>query len=355
MSAVSDELTPDRIENCPHPRETQVLHGHESAEQSFLTAINAKKLHHAWLLEGPKGCGKASLAYRVARTLLGAQVDAANGLLGVAEADPVTRQITAGSYPDLMSITNGWNEKTKKWRNEISVDQVRKISGLFANRAAGNGWRVCIIDCADDLNHNAANALLKTLEEPPKQGLLLLVCHRPGRMLATIRSRCRRLVLRAPGEDISRQVAMASGADETSAKLAATLAQGCPGRAAQIANAGGLELWNWIEQVFANLPKLNKAEVHVMANRLAVKNARQSMLLFLALLQLRLQQEIHRLSLLGTADLLAPWLLVLEDNRSLQADIDRINLDPAMSLYQLIAAIAQAAIQSQNIERAGAV
>jgi len=348
MSGSLEEHSPDKIKNCPHPRETQDLYGHEHAETAFLTAICANKLHHAWLLEGPKGVGKASLAYRVARRLLGTEPDPNNGILGAKETDPLVRQIAVASFPDLMTITNGWSEKTKKWNHEINVDQVRKISHLFANRAAGNGWRVCIIDCADDLNHNAANALLKTLEEPPKQGLLLLVCHKPGRLLATLRSRCRRLQLRAPGVETAKRVAIGCGATEKDAHAAAVLAKGSPGRAAEIANANGLELWAEIEGFFDQFPRLNQAKSYELAHRLAAKGAVQARALFLDLLQIRLEKEIHDRAVANQTNSISPWLQALEANQSLANDIGRINLDPAMTIVQLVTNIQQAFAASER-------
>ncbi len=348
MTQSLEDCPPDKIENCPHPRAVHQLFGHESAEQSFLSAMNRNKLHHAWMITGPKGCGKASLAYRVARRLLGAASGADNGVLGVQEDDPVSRQIAAGSNPDLMAITNGWNQKTKKWRSEISIEQIRKISHFFANRAAGNGWRICIVDCADDLNHNAANALLKTLEEPPEQGLLLLVCHRPGRLLPTITSRCRHLALRNPGISIAQNVAMDCGANEADSTLAAKLAHGSPGRAAEIANGQGLELWAEITQIFDALPRFDQAKAHGLANRLAIKSAEQSRNLFLDLLQLRLEQEIqshaknHRMSGLDA------WLQVQTENQNLQNSLTRLNLDPAMVIVQMLGNIRKAAVLMQR-------
>lgn len=346
MSADPQDNPPDKLENCPHPRDTHQLFGHEAAENAFLQAAQANKLHHAWLIQGPKGCGKASLAYRMARTLLGAKADQQNGILGVDVADPISRQISVGSFADLMVITKGWNEKTKKWRTEISVDQVRKISKLFANRAAQNGWRICIIDCADDLNHNAANALLKTLEEPPEKGLLILICHQPEKLLATIRSRCRSLKLRNPSVQIAQQVAIDCGADDAQALAAAQLAKGSPGRAAQIANADGGRLSDEINQIFQSLPKLDRDRAHNLANRLAGKNAMQSLVLFIDLLQIRHQKHIQELALAADYQQIDPWMQALEANRVLQNDLLRINLDPAISVMQMLLNLSQAAKSS---------
>ncbi len=343
MSTSADESEPDKIANCPHPKSTPILRGHKAAETTFLNALRKQKLHHAWLIHGPKGCGKATLAYRMARTILGAAPDIENGILGTKERDPVSLQIEAKSQPDLLAITRGWNEKTKKWQSEISVDQVRRISSLFASRAAGAGWRVCIVDAADDLNRNAANALLKTLEEPPAQGLLILVCNQPGRLLPTIRSRCRALALRAPGLDVAVDVATACGAGQADAEMAARLAGGSPGRAAQIANGDGILLWGEIEQVFKTLPSFDREMAHRISNRLATKNAAENRELFISLLATRTRQMLRELAEAGALARTEAWSIALDDNQALAGAMNGINLDPAMSIYQML----------ENIYRAG--
>lgn len=352
MSADAFDNPPDKVQNCLHPRDTHVLFGHEAAEHSFLQALNNGKMHHAWLIQGPRGCGKATLAYRMARRLSGAIIDSSNGILGSASNHPISRQISAGSHPDLMVVSKGWNEKTKKWRNEINVDQVRKINKLFANRAAGNGWRICIVDCADDLNHNAANALLKILEEPPEQGLLLLICNNPGRLLATLRSRCRTLKLRAPGIEIATKIAVNCGAELKDAAFAAELSRGNPGRAALIANGNADELWEEIENIFSRLPQIDRVRTHSLAAKLAMKSAVQSLDLFFDLLQLRHEKEIKTMSLDGDLAQAQPWLKMLDINREIRIDLNRINLDPAQIVQQIIFNISKAAEQGQAIRKA---
>ena len=343
---------PDKVENCPHPRDTHVLFGHEAAEQSFLQALLNEKLHHAWLIQGPKGCGKATLAYRMARRLAGAKMDEKNGVLGSDPNQIISQQISAGSYPDLMVVSKEWNEKTKKWRNEISIDQIRKVSKLYAHKAGGNGWRICIIDCADDLNHNAANALLKILEEPPEQGLLLLICNNPGRVLATLRSRCRSLKLRAPGIESATRIAVSCGAESKRAEFAAELSQGNPGQAAQIANGNASELWADIESIFKRLPQIDRVQINSIATKLATKSARQSLDLFFELLTLRHRREIKNMAFLGDLQQIQPWEKMLDVNNQLQLDINRINLDPAQVVQQTIFNISRAAEQAQLINEA---
>src|SRR5512146_1469949 len=175
----------------PHPREVFELVGHETAEAAFEASRARGRLHHAWLLTGPEGVGKATFAYRAARRLLGAPPDVARGVLGADPEHPVSRQVAARSHPDLMVVERlGEDGKPRK---VIPVDEVRRLSEFFSKSPANAPHRVAIVDAADDLNINAANALLKTLEEPPVRGVLLMASHAPGRLIATIRSRCRRL------------------------------------------------------------------------------------------------------------------------------------------------------------------
>src|SRR5690606_77970 len=158
-----------------HPREVFHLQGHEGPETDFEAARARGRLHHAWLLTGPEGVGKATFAYRAARRLLGAPVDPAYGVLGAAPDHPVSRQIIARSHPDILVIQR--QDEDGKVRKVIPVDEVRKLSEFFSKSPASAAHRVAIVDAADDLNTNAANALLKTLEEPPARGILLLVSH----------------------------------------------------------------------------------------------------------------------------------------------------------------------------------
>lgn len=221
----------DKEPNAPAPRETFSYVGHDDEEAALLDALRGARMHHAWLLTGAKGLGKATLAYRFARVALGAKRVGPRPL-DVDPEDQIARRVTALSHPDMFVLRRGLNDRGKP-RREIAVDDARDLGGFFALAPSEGGMRVAIIDAVDDLNTNSANAILKTLEEPPANSVLLLVCHAPGAILPTIRSRCRRLALR-PLSDA--QVSAAMGAEPDPAIV--SLAKGRPGRAIALAAQG---------------------------------------------------------------------------------------------------------------------
>jgi DNA polymerase-3 subunit delta' len=216
----------DKEPNTAHPRDAYSYVGHDAAEAALAEALRGGRMHHAWMLTGPKGLGKATLAYRFARAALGARTGAAGGRpLQVDPEDPIARKIAAQAHPDLFILRRGLNDRGRP-RREISVDEARELGKFFSLAPSQGGMRIAIIDAVDDLNRNAANAILKTLEEPPARSALILVTHAPGAVLATIRSRCRRLPLRALADAEVRQ-ALGGEANETIVRLA----KGRPGRA----------------------------------------------------------------------------------------------------------------------------
>ncbi|KQY96580.1 DNA polymerase III subunit delta' [Brevundimonas sp. Root1423] len=248
-----------------HPRDRFDLIPDAAAEASFLDAFDKGRLHHAWLLCGVEGSGKSTFAYRAARRLLGAASDPSRGLLGTRPDDPVARLVTAQSHPDLLVLERAVEGgKTKK---SISVDQARDLPEFFSKSPSQARYRVAIIDAADDLNLNAANALLKVLEEPPERGVLFLVTHAPGRLLSTIRSRCRRLAfpvwpLHALEDLVRNQTGVSSG----EAARIANMAAGSPGQALALASGATLEA-DQLAQAWVAAPVVDRAEAMAIADR----------------------------------------------------------------------------------------
>jgi DNA polymerase-3 subunit delta' len=257
------------------------LIGHTAAEKTLSDAWTTGHMPNAWLISGPQGIGKASLAYNFATLILNGILKGEGGdLFGatpmgleLAADDPVAAMVTNGTHPDLMVVQRTVNEKTKRMREEIVIDDARKASGLFARTSSTGGWRVVIVDAADELNTNAANALLKLVEEPPEKAVVLLVAHRPGRVLLTLRSRCRHLRLGPLSADQVAKVLAAhhTDADTTPQQAAAlaALAEGSPGRALRLAAVDGLTLHGDLLDILAGLPNMDILAQHKLADRMA--------------------------------------------------------------------------------------
>jgi DNA polymerase-3 subunit delta' len=248
-----------------HPRDRFDLIPDAAAEAAFLDAQAKGRLHHAWLLCGVEGSGKATFAYRAARRLLGAAPDPSRGPLGTDPYDPVARTIAAQSHPDLLVLERAVEGgKTKK---SISVDQARDLPEFFSKSPSQAHYRVAIIDAADDLNLNAANALLKVLEEPPERGVLFLVTHAPGRLLATIRSRCRRLAFPVwPQHALEELVRNRTGVPSAEAARIAAMAGGSPGQALALASGATLEA-DQIAQAWVAADQIDRAEALSLADK----------------------------------------------------------------------------------------
>src|SRR3712207_5403681 len=176
-----DAVDPDRFEGALHPREQFAFFGHQEGEGAFLEGLRAGRLHHAWLIGGPLGIGKATLAYRLALFIPphGGPVPDGPTSLDVDPSHPVVRRIAASAHPDLAVGRRGLRKDGKAYSAEISVEQARKALDLFASTAGRGGYRICSVDAADDLNASSANALLKVIEEPPPRSVFLVVSHAP--------------------------------------------------------------------------------------------------------------------------------------------------------------------------------
>jgi DNA polymerase III subunit delta' len=257
------------------PRETSVLFGHREAEATLLNAYRSGRIPHAWLIGGPKGVGKATLAYRTARFVLAHRDPAATDVqraenLWVDPNHSVARLVASGAHGGLLTLERTVNDKGVM-RTVITVDETRETISFFGSTAAVEGWRVCIVDTVDELNPNAANALLKILEEPPQQSLFLLLSHAPARVLATIQSRCRKLALRALNpSDVIRAAATATGVDPADAALteAAQASEGSVARALTLMGGDALKLQQRTAALLATLPRVDPRELHALGDAL---------------------------------------------------------------------------------------
>ncbi len=247
-----------------HPRYAESLKGHGAALQHFEAAFAAGRPHHAWLITGPMGIGKATLAYKLAMRALSHGGDSGQ----------TTRWVHARSHPDLGLLERSFNDsKPKRLRAEISVDDVRQFGGFFERTASTGGWKVGIVDCVDDLNAESANALLKLVEEPPVKSLLLLVCHQPGRALRTLRSRCLRLPLKPLAAAETRAILEALPVDKkptTDAIDRATrLSGGSPGQALQLLNSTGAKAFDQFAANSGRNASTNTAIASLFSSRAA--------------------------------------------------------------------------------------
>ena len=308
---MSDEERPepDRIEGAPHPRDTPRLFGQEAAEAEFLEAFNLGRLHHGWMITGPRGSGKATLAWSIARFLLATPDPAEDdgGMFGEALAPaqaeslaispdhPVARRMAAGAEPGLFVLRRGVNENTGRLKAQITVDEARRLKNFFSLSSADGGRRVVIVDATDELNTSAANAILKLLEEPPARTTLLLVTHQPSGLLPTIRSRCRVLRLRPLDETAMQAALQQAGIDAGAPERLAALAEGSVGAAVQLANLDGLKLYaEWVA-ILDSLPRLDRARAQALAEAAAARGQEERRALLLALLD----QALVRLALTG--------------------------------------------------------
>lgn len=356
---------PDRLEGVPHPRATAKLYGHEAAERALAGGFASGRMHHAWLLAGPEGIGKAALAYRFARHALASpgERDPAGRSLDVAPGSMAARQVAALSHPGLLVLRRPWDHKTKRLLQIIPVDEVRRVKSFLAHTNAAGGWRIVIVDTADLLNINAANALLKSLEEPPPHTFFLLLTATPGRLLATIRSRCRILDLAPLNEtDLRRAVLAALAAEENEPPgpedwvRLVSLAEGSVRRALSLWLGDGLKLDARIRAVFAALPTLDWQAVHALADETAAQAAAERFeMLFDLLLKLiarlvragagfAVDDGEARLALRHIPEArLATWAELWETIAREKSEAQALNLDRKSLILQTFSRISAAA------------
>src|SRR4051795_945090 len=263
----------------PHPRQTMSLFGHRDAEQALLHAYQSGRIPHAWLIGGAQGIGKATLAYRMARFVLANSNPMVPSVqrtetLAVDPSDHVARQITAEAHGGLLVLERGLNDRGTL-RTVITVDETRETISFFGSTAAVDGWRVCIVDTVDELNPNAANALLKILEEPPQRSLFFLVSHSPARALPTILSRCRKLPLRPLAtDDVIRAASKAAdiAPDDPALSEAAAASEGSVSRALTLLGGDALKLQQRTAALLATLPQVDPRELHALGDALGTSD-----------------------------------------------------------------------------------
>src|SRR4051794_29167018 len=263
-----------------HPRETTALFGHRDAEMALLSAYRGGRVPHAWLIGGPPGIGKATLAYRFARFVLAHPNPAAPDVqkatsLAIDPEHPAARRIAVQAQGDLLVLERVINEQTDKLYTVIRVEDVRRSVSFFGSTAGEGGWRIAIVDSVDDLQREGANALLKVLEEPPERALLLLLSNAPGRELPTIRSRCRRLLLRPLDQaEVAQAVAAATGGDANDPEIAnaARVADGSVARALALLDEDAQALRQRVLDLIGQLPEPDPRALHALGDALGTSD-----------------------------------------------------------------------------------
>ncbi|WP_262296955.1 DNA polymerase III subunit delta' [Microvirga sesbaniae] len=328
-----DVAEPDQLEGAPHPREQFAFFGHREGEEAFLEGLRSGRLHHAWLIGGAQGIGKATLAYRVARTVLDPRKsrDQAISSLDLSPDSSAARQVAALSHPNLSVLRRAPATDKKGPSATIPVDAVRRALAMFGSTAADGGYRVCIVDSAEDLTISSANALLKVIEEPPPRSLFLIVSHAPQRVLPTIRSRCRRLLLR-PLEDRDIQAAIASLGSPWSdiprdlVEQALPYGEGSVRRTLELLDAEKVAFIDQITRLLDGLPATDARQVLALAEALSRRDADDTYALALETVERWVSERLHEQAGLG-ASRLAPLVEVCEKIGRSAREIDVFNLD----------------------------
>ena len=332
------------------------LFGHNSAENDLLRAFHSDRLHHAWLISGPRGIGKATLAFRFARFVL-VNYETPKGLFSDAQDQferieslnlscehPVFQRVAAGGHADLLVVEKSMNERGGL-RSEIVVNDIRKAQHFLHMTAGEGGWRIVIVDSADAMNTNAANALLKLLEEPPPMALFLIVSHNADRLLPTIRSRCQKLRLQPLSNSnildwLSKNAPNSEPADFN---ITCELAEGSIGRAAELLKLNGAGILTDILKLLENLPNIDSVALHLFATRCSQKKDDGIFNLTIELIRWELVRIIKYLSGVNSVNLISNeqelfkniadissldnWLEVWEKVDDLLSSVDRANLD----------------------------
>jgi DNA polymerase-3 subunit delta' len=354
---------------APAPRDNPELYGQDTALAVLGRALASGRLAHGWLLTGPPGIGKATLAFRFARALL-ACPDAVDDRLSIRPNHPVFRQVAQGTHPDLQVIEAERDPRTGRLRSEITVDSVREMSSALRVTAAAGGCRVAVIDGAETLNRNAANALLKTLEEPPEQAFLILVSHRPASLPATIRSRCAKLRLQPLADDVVAG-ALARWLPELEPerrKVLTLLARGSIGRALAIAEGGQLDTYQRLAAALAAAP-IDRLALDELSSELARAADRGGIAGTLMLVQELLARviaaglgrlgpplfpdETGQLAKLAARRPLDRWATLWEKVARLAAAVEELNLERSHVLMQMLTLLAPDADHADRVPGGG--
>ena len=367
---MADVPAPDEVPGAPHPRNTHSLFGHESAEGTFLEAWRAGRIHHAWLIHGPRGVGKATLAYRIARFIFSGNGRDADSL-EVPGDHPAAKRIGKECEERLFVLRRKLNPDTRRtartrYYTVIRVDDVRALRTFFQRTPISGGWRIAIVDTADEMNESANNALLKILEEPPERSLILLPSHAPRRLPATILSRCRRLRLGTlAGLAFASAVRGADASIQKSAMRILELeSEGAPGEALRIHALGGVDLRREIDNLLADLPALDRRRLAAFTNSIGAADGKDRRVLATDMLERALadlartaagaDRPVSDLSrrlqhLAGNPAQARVWATAASGLRTVIEDAGSVNISPSATFLTMLASVETAAMQARRL------
>ena len=348
MNAKTPDAPPesDAFPGAPHPRVASRLIGHDSVERDALIAIREGRLPHAWLIGGPEGIGKATFAWRLARFLLAhpansAEIAAQQNTLDAPFDGQGVKLLTGLAHPDFALIRRTYDEKRKAFKTQIGADELRTALTMFQRQPAFGGWRIALVDCAEDLNVQSANALLKVIEEPPPRSLIMIIAHRIGAVLPTIRSRCRKVTLEPLSATNVAEVIAGLG-EPFSAAPAETIdaaARGANGSVRQalkrLSSDGPNSAAALIEATVAALPAPRPALAEKLAEALADKKTEDGLEAFEA----ALGPWIAARARASAVEAREAWLALWDRLRGILAETEAMNLDRRLAVRAILAEI----------------
>lgn len=346
---MTDEQVADQIEGIPHPAQNSKVTGHGKTSSILLEQYASGRMHHAWLLTGPRGIGKTTLAIQMAKHVLRfpEPENAPREFQEAQENDPVSGKIAARSHPNLLHLARPWDAKTKKFRTRLTVDEIRLTVPFFGSSRGESGWRIAIVDPADDMNAAAANALLKILEEPPEQTLFFIICHSPGKLLPTIRSRCQHLAMEPLDDDEVRHVisgfGVTEGMTEKDERLLIELAGGSVRKAIILARGEGLELYRKFQESCSTLNNPDWVKIQALADSVALRGREDKYRLLLQFANNYIEtRATGRADEQMPIDVLARWAEVWEKSQNWASLAESYNLDKKQVIINLFLEMGEA-------------
>ncbi len=337
-----DAIVADKIDGIPHPAETLELVGHKETISQILQQYASGRMHHALLLTGPRGIGKATFALRIASHVFRYPKASSAPLYfdDSHENDPIDGKLAARSHPNLLHMTRLWDEKTKKFKTQLTVDVIRLTVPFFGTSRGEEGWRIAIVDAADDMNANAANALLKILEEPPHNTLFFVLSHSPAKVLPTIRSRCQQVSMKPLEENqvlsVLDKFGALEGINQDDQVLLGKLAKGSVRTGLMLTRENGLEIYKSFMNACSKLDKPDWSQIQAMAEKVTARGKEDGFRLLLEFANEFMEgHATGRLGQKNDISSLARWAQVWEKTQNSIRLADGYNLDKKQVIINL--------------------